>query len=583
LRKSLLLLFTLLLAFSMLLAACGKDKEDNAQTDEPGVTDNTENDPSATTEDPNEPKYGGVVYYAVDAEPEGFFEPGFYGSAVDSEILAFTTESMFKTGDDLKTYPNLAEWTISEDKKTYTFKIKQGVKWHNGDELTAEDWAYALEVLADKDYIGPRYENVKYIQGAEEKHAGKADHISGVKVIDPYTLEITFSEVRINNLENLWSTPMPKKYYEGIAVKDLPEHEKVRKNPVGLGPFKVKNIVPGESVELVRFDDYWQGKPYLDGVIVKVIDSSLIAGMLQNGEVDIMGIRPANLEELSSASNVRVEEAQGVSYSYIGIDFGHYDHEKGQAVMDNPKFQNKQLRQAMMYALDRQALIDTYLNGKAIIANSPIPSVFWTRAPESELNQYEYNPEKAKQLLEEAGYKDVNGDGFVEDPDGQPFKINFGHYAGSSAFEGRAQAIIQNLRDVGLDVQLMTGSLVEFNTYNDMKDNDDPQLELFFGSWYTGSDPDPTGLWASTALWNHGRWVNEESDALLKEALSEKAFDENYRKDVYIRWQKLFNDEVPALILWENTDLYGINKRLQGVHINALGAQNDVHKWWISE
>lgn len=575
-KKQLLAMLALVLALSMFLVACGKSEpKDEGSTSNGGTS----------TEQPSgeEPKEGGVVTYAVDAAPEGFLEPAFYGSAIDAQLLSFLTEGMFKTDDNLKTVPNLATWEESEDHKTYTFHIKEGVKWHNGDELTAEDWAYTFEVLAHPDYNGPRYENAKYILGAEEYHNGTADHIEGIKVIDPHTIQITFKEARINNLDNLWPYPMPKKYYEGISVKDLPESDKVRTKAIGLGPFKLKSIVPGESVEFERFDDYWQGKPYLDGVIVKVIDSSLISGMLQNGEVDAMEIRPANVDELKNADNIQVIEQQGLAYSYIGIDFGHYDKAKGTAVMDNPKFQNKKLRQAMLYALDRENLIKAYLKGFAKVTNTPIPSIFWTSAPESELNPYEYNPEKAKQLLAEAGYKDVNGDGFVEDPEGKPFKINFGHYSGNAAFEGRAQAIIQNLRDVGLDVQLMTGNLVEFNTYNQMKDNDDPQLELFFGSWSTGSDPDPTGLWGSKSVWNYGRWVNEESDRLLAEALSEKAFDDEYRKETYIKWQKLFNEELPALPLWENKDLYAVNKRIQGIHVNAGGLLNDVHKWWVKQ
>jgi len=131
--------------------------------------------------------------------------------------------------------------------------------------------------------------------------------------------------------------------------------------------------------------------------------------------------------------------------------------------------------------------------------------------------------------------------------------------------------------------ELATGSLVDFNLYNEMKDNDDAALEAFFGSWSMGSDPDPSGLWANDAEWNYGRYVDEENDKLLKEALSEAAFDKDYRKKVYVDWQKYFNEELPALPLWENLDLYGINNRLQGVHINAVGFQTDVYKWHIVE
>src|SRR5690625_1703825 len=236
----------------------------------------------------------------------------------------------------------------------------------------------------------------------------------------------------------------------------------------------------------------------------------------------------------------------------------------------------------MFYALDREALIDSYLEGKATVVNTPIPAAHWIAADESELTQYDYDPEKAEELLDEAGYVDVDGDGFREDPNGDEFVITFGHYEGPAAFEGRSQAIMQNWNDVGLQTELATGSLIEFNTYNEMKDNDDELIEVFFGAWIVGTDPDPSGLWHSTSEWNYGRWVNEESDALLEEGLSEASFDQDYRADVYVEWQQLYNEELPGLPLWENVDLYGINTHLKGYTIDAVGLR-DYHEWYIEE
>ena len=579
LKKKLLFLLVLMFAATLALAACssGSSSDDGKKDDE---KKSEQNDGKKDGEG-SEASDDGTLTYAIDQAPEGLFIPGFAGSAMDSEVNGFIHDGLLTVNENMEYVPNLAEFE-TEDNKVYTFTLKEGVKWHNGEELTMEDWQFALEVIAHPDYDGPRYDMVSGIDGVDEYHKGDADTISGFELKDDYTAVITFKEAKVNNIENLWTDPMPKAELKDIEVADLSSSPQVRENPVGLGPFKVKEIKQGEYVSLERYDDFWEGKPKLAEVLIKVIDPSLTLGALQNGEIDIMGIRPDDVAELENLDHIRVVEQEGLGYSYIGFRFGHYDKENRTAVADYDKFADKKLRQAMFYALDRESIVESYLSGKATIVNTPIPSVHWIVADESELTQYDYDPEKAKQLLEEAGYKDVDGDGFVEDPDGEEFVVKFGHYAGPSAFEGRSQAIIQNWKDVGINTELATGQLVEFNTYNEMKDNDDENLEVFFGAWSVGADPDPSGLWHSTSEWNYGRWVNEDSDALLEDGLSEASFDQDYRKNVYLEWQKLYNEELPGLPLWENIDLYGINNHLQGVTVDATGLR-DFHEWYIEK
>ncbi|WP_054949987.1 oligopeptide ABC transporter substrate-binding protein [Numidum massiliense] len=578
LKKSFMILLTIILAFSMVLAACGQNDAGKADN-KSGNTDSKDGDKKAA-----EPKEGGTLVAGLQSDSgfEGLLERGFYSGSPDDYILNFMMDNLFKYDDELKVQPHIAEWD-TKDNQTYTFKFKEGVKWHNGEELTVEDWKYALEVIAHKDYEGPRYTNVETIKGAEEYKKGKAKEISGIKVINDYEIEITFIEPRVNHIENIWSYPMPRKHYEGIAVKDLSKSPKVRKEPIGLGPFKVKKVQGNEYVEMERFDDYWQGKPKLDKLIVKVVDPSLVAGALKNGEIDYMDVAPFQLEELSKLDNIEVHDVPDVSYWFVGFKFGHWDKKEGKAVMDNKKFQNKDLRKAMLYAIDREALIKAYLFDKAKVLNTVIPSNHWIAADPSELEDYKYDPEKAKELLAKAGYKDVNGDGFVEDPDGKEFKISFSAHAKDSTYEGRAQQLLQNWKDVGLNVELNSGKLLDFDLMGEMKDKDDPSIELYLAGWQTGADPDPTGLWASNAFWNHPRWVNEESDTLLKEALGKKAMeDENYRKDTYVKWQKLMNEELPVLPLWEPVDLLAMNKRVHGPHI-GLGTDTKLHEWFVSE
>lgn len=574
-KNAKLWLLSILLLFALALVGCSESSSTDEKDQEEGQTEEGQ-----TEEVTEEDKFGGVVTYALDSEFEGIFNYNFYGNNTDAQIIGFFDEALIKANKNLEYVPGVASWE-TEDNQHYTFTFEEGVKWHNGEELTVHDWVFSLETLAHPDYDGPRYTNVKYVQGAEEFKAGEADSISGLNVVNDYVLEITFTEPRVNNIENLWAYPLSRKEFEGIPVAEMKESPQVRQNPVGIGPFKVKNIVPGEYVEFERFDDYWQGKPYLDGVVTKVIDSSLTLGALQNEEVHMMEVHPTAANEVKALDNVSVEEVLGVSYYYIGFKLGHYDGET--AIMDNEKYQNKDLRKALLYAINRQEWVDAFMDGFGAPVNRPIPSSHWVAADDSQLEQYEYDPEKAKELLEGAGYVDVDGDGFREDPNGDEFVIKFGHYATSNpTFEPRARMFLQYWEEVGIKAEFATGGLIDANLYYEMLENDEPELEVFFGGWGTGADPDPIPLWGKTEFWNLPRWVNEESEDLLQRAVGEEGFDRDTRIALYQEWQELFNEELPVLPIFELYDPYAINNKVKGYDIYPIGVA-DMHKWYLEK
>lgn len=563
-KKNWIVLTAFMLILSAFLAACSGDGE-KTSTNEGNAT--------------GEPQDGGTLVYSLDSAPEGLFNWSFYANATDAEVMEFFDESLIDYDENLKPQPNIASWK-TEDNKVYTFTFKEGVKWHNGEELTVNDWVFALETLADKDYDGPRYTNVQTIEGAPAYHDGSADSISGIKVIDDYNIEITFDKARVNNLENVWTYAMPAKEFEGIAVKDMASSEQVRTKPVGLGPFKVKNIVPGESVEFERFDDYFNGKPHLDGVVLKVIDPSLTIGELQNNTLDMTAFHPSIKADIEALDNVKIEQYPGLSYYYIGFRLGTWDGSKN--VMNEPKYQDLKLRQAMYYAMNRDEWNEAFFYGVGKTVNTPVPSNHWISADNSELEQFKYDPEKAKSLLDEAGYKDIDGDGFREDPNGDPFTVKFSHYATNNpTFETRAQAIVQYWEEVGLKTEL---SMTDVNLYYDQIEKADKSIEVFFGGWSTGTDPDPSGLWRSDALWNYSRWVSEKSDKLLDDALdvSIVGTDQEKRKELYVEWQKQFMEELPALPVAELDEVMALNKRVQGVTFDVSG-KNRPNEWWIQQ
>lgn len=567
-KKPLLWLAVLVLAMSAFLAACSGGEKANTE------------DKKDNTADGLKPQDGGTMTYALDSEFKGLLNWSFYDTDGDDDIIQLFDDPLIDYDENLKAVPNIASWE-TEDNQNYTFTFEKGVKWHNGEELTVHDWVFAIETIAALGGEHQRWSNVNTIEGAKEFNEGKSEKISGLEVVDEYTLKIKFDKARVNNLENVWAYPLSRKEFEGVDPKDMAASEQVRSKPVGTGPFKVTKVIPGESVELVRNEEYWKGKPYLEKIIVKVIDSSLTTGELKNSTVDMTPFHPTVLPEVEALENVEIIRYPGLSYYYVGFKLGKYDGKK--VNMNIEKYQNTKLRQAMLYAINREEWVAAFFSGLGKPINRPLPTAHWIAADNAEMPvQYEFDVEKAKSLLDESGYKDSDGDGFREDPNGKEFVVNFSHYAtGNPTFEARAKALTQYWEEIGLKTKLQ---MVDVNLYYDQLEKDDPSLEVFFGGWGTGTDPDPLPLWGDDTVWNYPRWVNEDAQQLLEDAvdISVVGTDTEKRKQLYADWQKIFNEEVPVLPILELDEVMAVNDRVQGVKFDVSGP-NSAHEWWVKQ
>ncbi|TDL35324.1 oligopeptide ABC transporter substrate-binding protein [Jeotgalibacillus sp. S-D1] len=567
-KKSLLLMLAMLLVLSAFLAACSSDNGNEGDNEEGSGEE-------------GEAAKGGTLTYGFETAPEGLFNWAFYGIATDADVLNLFDESLISYDENLQPEPGIASWE-TEDNKTFTFTFEQGVMWHDGVELTVNDWVFALETIAHPDYDGPRYANVQTIEGAPAFNAGDADSISGLKVIDDYTLEITFDEARVNNLVNVWSYPMSEAQFKDIPVAEMSASPQVRQNPVGLGPFKVENIIPGESIEMVKFDDYWKGEPNLDGIVIQVLDSSTIVGAIGQGDIDMVYLAPVNGEEVEALDNVEVITYPGLSYYYVGFKLGTFNAETKEIKEDKAKYEDLNLRKAMAHAINREEWIDAFFFGYGDPIDGPVPSNHWIAAASEDLETYEYDPEKAKEILADAGYKDIDDDGFVEDPNGEKFVAKFSHYQTTNpTFETRAQAIVQYWEEVGIKSEL---EMVEINLYYDMIEKDDEAIETFFGGWGTGTDPDPTALWGSDQLWNYPRFKNEESDKLLADALNVDIVgtDQEARKDLYIEWQNLVTENLPMIFVAELQEIVALSDRAENITFDVSG-YNSPHEWSLKQ
>ncbi|REH97547.1 ABC transporter substrate-binding protein [Staphylococcus felis] len=565
--------YLLLIGLIFVLAACGKGSSEDV-TNKKGKTETSD-------------ASGGTLNVGIAEAPEGNFQSIFAGSTGDSDVIKFFNDDLVTSDKELKLKPRILSWEVQKDDPlTYTFKMKKDVKWQDGNPLTINDWIFTLETIADPDYTGPRFgDGVQVVKGADEKRKGQTDKIEGIRKIDDYTAEITFKENKANNLHNLWlSAPISEKIFKDIPVKDMAKSDAVRKNPIGIGPFKVKSIVDGESVELEKNDDYWQGKPHLDKVNLRVVEQTSMTQALENGEVDMANITAPIAKEIkdNNPENIQLLESPSTSYSIIGFVLNDYDKKSQTIGKERPKYQNKALRQAMALAINRKEWIDAFYYGYGKPLNGLIPSAHWSGAKEGDVKEYEYNVKEAKKLLDNAGYKDKDGDGWREDPKGEKFEVNLKHYAGSNpTFEPRTAAIKGYWEKIGLKTKT---EMVEFGKFGADLEKASPDMEVYFRSWQQGSDPNPSGLYKSTALWNESRYNNPEADKVLDEALDGDVVgdDNEKRKEKYLEWQKIMAEDVPVIPIVELTDVYAVNNKLKNLEI-SLGGTNDIYKWTVAE
>jgi peptide/nickel transport system substrate-binding protein len=439
--------------------------------------------------------------------------------------------------------------------------------------VTADDIIFTYEVIADKDYDGVRYNNnIRNIVGIEEFHDGKADTISGIEKINDKEVVITYKEFTPSMLQgggSVWSSVMPKHVFEDIPVKDMEASDAVRKNPVTFGPYYVSKVIPGESVEFLPNKYYYGEQPKLDKIVMKKVPTASATASIAAKEYDIyVGMQTAEYTSWQNSEGYDILGQQQTSYSYIGFKLGHWDAEASKNKY-NPeaKMANKELRQAIGYAIDNETIATQLYNGLQVRANSLIVPAF-TSLHDDTFEGFTYNPEKANELLDQAGYKDINDDGIREDPEGNPFKINFAFRDGGDTAQALAEYYIQQWSEVGLDVELTSGRLIEVNSFYEMLETDDPKIDMYQAGWSTGYDPNPTGLYSENGAFNYTRFVSEKNEELLNALSSTEALDPAKAKQLYSDWQAYVFDEAYVIPTTYAYEVVPVSERVTGYDIS---------------
>ena len=566
------------LIMMMLLMSCGpgqkKSADGNKNSESIKFETETQNKDNAVP--------GAVLSVAMvkDSPLVGIFNQAMYKDGYDGDIIDWFLGSYILDIDENfeVTDTGIATLSVDPENKKATIKIKDGMKWSDGQPIVADDIIYTYEVIGNKDYTGVRYsdESAKIV-GMEDYKAGKASTISGIKKIDDKTVEISFKEMGQgiytggNGLERY---AMPKHYLKDVPIKDLEKSEKIRSKVVVAGPYTISSIVPGESIELKGNPYYFKGKPKTDKVTIQVVNSQTITAAMKSGKYDIVLDIPTELyKTYKDLDNIDTLGRQELYYSYLGFKMGKYDKAKGENVVNpNAKMADLKLRQALAYGLDINQMVKAFYDGLREKATSSVPPVFGKYYPK-DLAGFPYDPEKAKKLLDEAGYKDVNGDGYREDKNGKPFEIKIAAMSGGDIAEPLVQFYIQQWKEIGIKGVLATGRLIEFNSFYDKVEADDPEIDVYFAAWGVGTNLSPFETAGRKSMFNYTRFASDENDKLMAEVASPKTLtDPNYKPEAYKKWQEYYINQAVEVPLTYRYQLYPVNKRVKNFDV-AYGLQ----------
>ncbi|ACK96822.1 ABC transporter substrate-binding protein [Bacillus thuringiensis] len=545
--------FSVLLSSSLVLSACG-GQEDTASTEPVKQQDlkNVKIEKIAATDKtkvPDKAKNRKDTLVVGISKPGGVFLPYFQQNGWDGNVTSVIFASLVSTDKQGKPIPELAEkWDVSSDQLTYTFHLRKDLKFSDGSPLTADDVAFTLTLLHDKAYEGEVDISQYAVKGGKEYKEGKATSIEGIQVVDPQTIKITTEKVNSQAIFVLGGTVLSKAYY-GKDYKQNTSLDYLKDlygKPLAAGPYKFEKYIPGQEVRFVANENYYAGKPKIQNFIYKITSGDTKLQLFQTGEVDHTGLGTGDevLEQAKALefANIQIETAPSYSYIYMNNN--------------KPYLKDKKVRQALIYGLDRKKYVDTALKGYGTVANVPIHPTSWAYTEEG-VNKYEYDKEKAKKLLDEAGWK-VGSDG-IREKDGQKLKLSY--FGPSSAKDSDLLIPIakENYKEIGVE---FNPEFMDFNTMLSKVNKGD--YDLASVSTPITSDPSETaGEYLSTANETSLGYKNAKVDELIQKGI--ETVDIEKRKPIYKELYKELSDDPPVILLNYRRTITGYNGNIKGI------------------
>ncbi|WP_178411994.1 ABC transporter substrate-binding protein [Peptostreptococcaceae bacterium] len=516
-----------------------------------------------------------TIVYSMNTAPEGIFNPLISNINIDKYVTSVVYASLMTVNDKGEQEPYLAtESKVSDDMKKITYTLSDKAVWHDGEKVTANDVAYTFKAMADPNYTGGYYGDVQAVKGAEAYHNGEAEDIEGIKVIDDKTIEIEFEKVYAPGVTNLGNVEIiPEHIWSKVDPGEWTKQTELLNNPVGCGPYKLTEYKTGSHVKFEAATDFFGGEVKTPNLVFKAINADTTQAEFKGGNVDIANVeslRKADIDALTS-EGLKTVSYDNYMFTYMGFN------------LRKESLKDAKVRQAIMYAIDRQSILDNIVEGRGSIVNAPLLPSSWAYPEESELEQYKYDVEKAKSLLKEAGWEDKDGDGIVENANGEKLELTIDCQNDHEVRQKTATAIQESLKAAGIAVEIDT---MEYSALMD-KAVANHDFDLYMMGNTLSLDPDPKPMWDSAAIsnepgvigYNIVAYNNPETDKLIEEGNA--TLDQNERKSIYGEFAKILNRDVPEAYLFCQNVERVYNPGLEGYKPSTFNEFYNVHNWVI--
>jgi peptide/nickel transport system substrate-binding protein len=486
-------------------------------------------------------------------------------SEVDRDICALLFGGLTRMNEQGEVEPDLARaWDMSPDGLTYTFYLRSNAYWHDGSAVSAADVLFTIGLLQSPDFSGP------------PDLGSSIWRTITVEEVDQRTVRFVLNEPYAPFLYYTTVGLLPAHRLQGVQAAVLPLLD-FNLDPVGNGPFKVAETEVDEetgtvnSLLLERAPHHYRARPYLDRIQFRFYPSwQAVLNGYEAGEVEGIGRIPLPiLERASGMPSLNLFSTYTAEYGLVFLNL---------ARSDLPFFQEPEVRQALMYAMDRQHIIDEVLDGQALVAHSPF--VLGTWAYKENIQRYEYAPDQANGLLNNSGWIQLAADNGLRNKGGH--RLAFTLLTSSEPERlGIAELLVEQWSTLGISVTVQTGSPPEIRQALTNRDFDAILLNV---DW--AGDPDPYSFWHETQVTdgqNYAGFVHRRASEVMEQARI--AIKRDKRELLYDEFQDIFAQEMPALLLYVPVYTYGVDRRVHDVQVGPLMDPPDrfgtISDWWI--